>query len=116
MSAQDFGFCGSNYVAANPYQDRQKTVNWFIEVSQDQHSKEAFTLLGAPGKIELATPGLTGEVRGSWVLPGGSQCLWVIAENHKVVNDGVIRFVVPSKEFSKDQLEETFQAGELSRN
>ena len=56
LSAQDFGFCGSSYTAANPYQDRQRTVNWFIEVSQDANSKEVFTLLGAPGKAELATP------------------------------------------------------------
>lgn len=82
MSAEDFGFCGSSYVAANPYQDRQRTVNWFIEVSQDQHSKEVFTLLGAPGKYILpgSAQGVIGEeVRGMWVLPGGTQMLFVIA-------------------------------------
>ncbi len=78
MSAQDFGFCGSSYTAPNPYQDRQKTLNWFIEVSQDEHSKEIFTLLGAPGKSSIANPVGVGEVRGGWVLPGGVKAIYVI--------------------------------------
>jgi hypothetical protein len=77
---QDFGFCGSSYEAPNPYQDRQKTLNWYIEISQDEHSKEIFTLLGCPGKASIAHPAGTGEVRGGWVLPGSTQCLFVIAD------------------------------------
>lgn len=79
MPAIDFGFCGGAYKAANPYQDSQKAINWYIEVSQDLHSKELFTLLGSPGKASIAQPTAgIGEVRGCWVLPGGVKCLWVI--------------------------------------
>lgn len=80
-NGQDFGFCGSSYEAPNPYQDRQKTLNWYIEISQDEHSKEVFTLLGCPGKVSIGQPtGAVGEVRGAWVLPGGIQCIYVIAD------------------------------------
>lgn len=82
MPAQDFGFCGSSYTAPNPYQDRQKTLNWFVEVSQDEKSKETYTLLGAPGKLSLSTiKSDGGEMRGCWVLPGGTTALWVCAQN-----------------------------------
>lgn len=76
---KDFGFCGSSYTAPNPYQDRQRTVNWYIEVSQDEKSKEVYTLLGTPGLVSILQPsGGAGEVRGCWVLPGGTQSVWVI--------------------------------------
>lgn len=110
MSAEDFGFCGSSYRASNVYQDRQKTVNWFIEVSQDQHSKEAFTLLGAPGKTFLNNPSVNGEVRGCWVLPGGTQCLWVI-QSQVIVQT----MVVPATQTSIAQFSYT-NVGALSTN
>lgn len=81
MEARDFGFCGSTYTAPNPYQDLQRTLNWYIEISQDDKSKEIFTLLGAPGKSSIAKPAGTGEVRGAWVLPSGTQCIYVIGAN-----------------------------------
>jgi hypothetical protein len=34
----DFGFVGSAYTAPDPYQDRQKCINWYVEYSQDQKS------------------------------------------------------------------------------
>lgn len=82
MEARDFGFCGSSYQAPNIYQDDQKTINWYIEVSQDLNSKEIFTLLGCPGKVSIGQPiGDVGEVRGGWVLPGGTQCIFVIGSS-----------------------------------
>lgn len=72
----DFGFCGNAYEAANPYQDRQRTLNYYVEVSQDEKSKEKYTLLGVPGLNPILSLG-TGEVRGCWVLPGGQNALWV---------------------------------------
>lgn len=73
----DFGFVGGAYGAADPDQDAQELINWYVEVSQDEHSKEKKTLLGCPGLIQKATAG-AGEVRGAWELPGGTQSLWVI--------------------------------------
>lgn len=78
MPAQDFGFCGNAYEAPNPYQDRQRTVNWYIEVSQDEHSKELYTLLGTPGKTLIGQLATRGEVRGGWVLPGGTKAIFVV--------------------------------------
>jgi hypothetical protein len=63
---QDFGFVGSAYSAANPYQDRQICVNWYVEISANKGgtsittgstspSKTATALLGCPGLIQVAT-------------------------------------------------------------
>lgn len=72
----DWGFCGDAYAAANPDQDAQELINWFLEQAQSEHAKEKWTLLGCPGLLLAASLGV-GEVRGAWVLPGGAQCLWV---------------------------------------
>jgi hypothetical protein len=83
----DFGFVGSAYTAPDPYQDRQKCINWYVEYSQDQKSKTPTALLGCPGKNEIFDFSLTssdiaipdsGGVRGVWVLPGGEEALWVV--------------------------------------
>lgn len=76
----DWGFVGAAYAAANPDQDAQELINWYLEQSQDEHSKERWTLLGTPGTVQVASM-LAGEVRGGWVLPGGLQCLWVAGQN-----------------------------------
>jgi hypothetical protein len=83
----DIGFVGQAYDAPDPYQDSQKAVNWFVEVSQDEKSKTPTALLGAPGlnvtfDFSITTSGIaipnTGGVRGCWVLPGGVDALWVV--------------------------------------
>jgi hypothetical protein len=83
----DFGFVGQSYTAPDPYQDRQRTLNYYSEFSQDDKSKTPVALLGAPGLNEIldfsvttdiiAIPD-TGGVRGVWVLPGGTDALWVV--------------------------------------
>lgn len=78
MQGGDFGFCGSSYDAPNPYQDQQRTINWFIEASQDDKSKMQYGLLGAPGLNPILRPAPSGEVRGCWVLPGDLASLWVV--------------------------------------
>jgi hypothetical protein len=83
-----FGFVGPSYQAANPGQDNQALVNWFVEYDpnepnpmqpymNDADAKVALSLLGAPGLKALATIS-QGEVRGCWVLPGGNQALFVV--------------------------------------
>lgn len=76
----DFGFVGQSYTASDPAQDRQQTVNWYTEVSQDDKSKTPSALLGCPGLNPLLHvsngPG-GGEVRGCWVLPGGTSAIVV---------------------------------------
>lgn len=72
----DFGFVGSAYDAPDPYQDSQRSINYYVETSQDEKSKMPTALLSAPGLdslIELAV----GQVRGCWVLPGGEKAIAV---------------------------------------
>lgn len=85
----DFQFVGQSYTAPDPYQDRQRTLNFYPEVSQDGASKTPVALLGCPGLNEIldfsiTTSGIaipdTGGVRGVWVLPGGTDALWVVGE------------------------------------
>lgn len=87
MEAGDFGFVGQAYEAPDPYQDSQRLINWYVEVSQDGKSKTPTALLGCPGlnqilDFSLMTDGVavapTGGVRAVWVLPGGSDALWVV--------------------------------------
>lgn len=75
----DWGFVGQAYTASNPDQDSQELINWFLEVSQDERSKEKKTLLGVPGKLALLT--LSGQGRGGWVLPGDQQALVVMGSS-----------------------------------
>ena len=52
---QDFGFVGAAYTAADPYQDRQVLVNYYLEIDQTQGAKTPTALLGAPGLIQVAS-------------------------------------------------------------
>lgn len=83
-----FGFVGGAYDAANPVQDNQRLINWYVEIDRNEGSplqpgiivaeaKVALGLLGAPG-LEALTTAYSGEVRGAWVLPGNFQALFVI--------------------------------------
>lgn len=74
----DFGFVGQAYEAPMLLQDAQRLINWYCEVSEDKASKMPIALLGCPGLNPIAS-GVTGAVRGCWVLPGGTQALVVIS-------------------------------------
>lgn len=95
----DFSFVGGANAPANPNQDRQACINWYVEASPSKASKEPTSLLGCPGLIQLAAapgggaPGFSTSmtawpqpysgpflpVRGMWVLPGETQALAVIS-------------------------------------
>lgn len=95
----DFSFVGGEDTSANPYQDRQQLINWYVEVSPSKAAKEVKSLLGCPGLIQVAAapgggaPGFSSlmtewpqpstvtnlPVRGAWVLPGSNQGLVVMA-------------------------------------
>lgn len=49
----DFGFCGAEYVAPDPYQDSQRCINFYIETSLNPGSKTKVVLLGCPGLITI---------------------------------------------------------------
>ena len=54
----DFGLVGGADPTANPYQDAQTLINWYVEASPSKSAKEAVSLLGCPGLIQLvAAPG-----------------------------------------------------------
>ncbi len=84
-----FAFVGPAYQAANPGQDNQALINWFVEIDPNEPSpqsaaltaeaKVALGLLGVPGLISMSSA-FSGEVRGMWTLPGGAQVLCVIAQ------------------------------------
>lgn len=84
-----WGFVGPAYDAANPAQDSQRLINWYVEVDGNENNplqpgvigaeaKVALGLLGVPGLAALTTA-FSGPVRGAWVLPGNTQALFVIA-------------------------------------
>src|ERR1700689_5557693 len=95
----DFGFVGGFDRGTNPYLDAQTSINWYPELSPSKTAKEVASLLGAPGLVQVAAapgggaPGFTSSmtawpapstvtnlpVRGSWVLPGRTQALVVVA-------------------------------------
>lgn len=77
MNGLDFGFTGSSYPAPNPFQDLQSSINYYMEFSGEPGSKMPGTLLGCPGKNPIAQLPTVGQVRGAWVLPGGTQTIWV---------------------------------------
>lgn len=76
MPAWDF--IGGAYEAANPYQDDQTLINWYVEIDRNSEAKSPKALLGVPGLQEAVTSTYTGEVRGGWVLPGGEIAVLVI--------------------------------------
>jgi hypothetical protein len=86
-----WGLVGPAYQAANPQQDDQACINWFVEIDPNEpnpqsptmnaaEAKTALGLLGAPGLLALDTS-QSGEGRGVWVLPGWQQCVMVIGSS-----------------------------------
>lgn len=68
----DFNFVGPEYVAPNPYQDRQHLVNWYCEIDTNKAAKGSSPSLNpnASGAIGLlGTPGLILVASVSSVLP-----------------------------------------------
>lgn len=76
----DFGFVGPAYEAPMILQDAQRLINWYPEVAEVQGSKMPIALLGCPGLNPLLST-IAGQVRGMWVLPGGTTALVVVAQN-----------------------------------
>jgi hypothetical protein len=54
-SQQDFNFVGPAYTAADPFQDRQVLVNYYLEVDKTSGAKTPTALLGTPGLIQVAS-------------------------------------------------------------
>lgn len=72
----DFGFVGGFDEMPMTLQDAQRLINWFVQADPDPRAKEQIALLRSPGLAQVATS-QTGAVRGCWVLPGGTQALFV---------------------------------------
>lgn len=101
----DFGFVGQSYTAADPAQDRQQTLNWYPEISQDDKSKTPISLLGAPGLnplLHVSNGPSGGEVRGCWVLPGSTQAV-VVTGNYVTM----VTMTVPATQTSIAQFSVT---------
>jgi len=86
-----WGFVGPAYETANPAQDSQRLINWYVEIDPNEpsptqpvtnqsESKVALGLLGAPGLV-LLNSAYSGEVRGGWVLPGNTSALLVVGSS-----------------------------------
>lgn len=74
-----FEFVGPAYEAANPLQDCQRCINWFVEIDKTQGAKSPMSLLGSPGLSLLASTGYQGAIRGLWLLPNGLQAIGVVS-------------------------------------
>jgi hypothetical protein len=83
-----WGIAGPAYQAANPYQDNQACVNFYVEVDPNApnpqqptvevaEAKTELGLLGAPG-LSALTSAYSGAVRGAWGIPGNTTALFVV--------------------------------------
>lgn len=79
FEGEDFGFVGPAYEAPNLNQDAQRLINWYCEFDKSPGAKEAVGLLGTPGLNPIINSFIAGPVRGAWVLPGNTQCLFVVS-------------------------------------
>lgn len=106
----DFGFAAGSDETANRYQDAQRTINWYVEVSPSKGAKMAAALLGTPGLVQLVAapeggaPGFSSSttawpapstvtnlpVRCLWVLPGRTEALAVIGTAVYLVTQGPV--------------------------
>jgi hypothetical protein len=95
----DWGFVAGSDATTNPYQDAQQCINYYPELSPSKTAKEVASLLGSPGLVQVGAvpgggaPGFSSTmsawpqpssvtnlpVRGSWVLPGRTKALVVVA-------------------------------------
>jgi hypothetical protein len=81
----EFAFVGPSYEAANPLQDAQRLINWFVEIDQNSEAKAPIALLGTPGLVSIVA-GPSAPVRGMWTLPGNTQGAVVIGGNAYLFN------------------------------
>jgi hypothetical protein len=109
MIGFDPWFVGGSNTMADPYQDRQQSLNYYPEVSPDQRSKMPIALLGAPGLKEILDLGANREVRGCWVLPGGQRALVVCGNQIYRVD-----MTVPATQTSIAQFSTTLLGGTLT--
>lgn len=83
-----WGFVGPAYQAANPGQDNQASINWYVEADPNEpnpqnptanvaEAKVALGLLGVPGLVMLSDA-YSGEGRGVWALPGNMRAVFVV--------------------------------------
>jgi hypothetical protein len=84
-----FNFIGPAYTAANPMQDAQQLINWYLEIDPNPDAKSPVALLGCPGLVSVAVGPSGGEVRGMWELPGNTRSVVVIG-NTAYLFDGAI--------------------------
>jgi hypothetical protein len=99
----DPGFCGPSYQATDVLQDAQDAINYYLEQSPQPTSKKPIALLGAPGLNPVLSP-LTGQARGCWVLPGGSQALYVVGSAVFLVTISVPATSTSIPQFSSTQV------------
>lgn len=99
----EFGFVGPAYEAANPLQDCQRLINWFVETDRNEQAKTPVGLLGVPGLVDLGQSVYTGEVRGGWVLPGNNMAVVVIGSNALImtVNTAGTALTRPTFKYTK---------------
>lgn len=91
----DPGFCGASYIAADPLQDIQEAINWYLEKDPQEYAKEPIAMLGAPGLNALTSPG-NGIARpgGAYPLPGGKQAIYISGSNVNIVNPDYTQTIV----------------------
>lgn len=95
---RDLGFIGPAYQAPMILQDAETCINFYCEVAESANAKMPVALLGCPGLNEVANTGVTGAVRGCWVLPGSQEALFCVDD--KV---GVMSITVPATQTSIPQ-------------
>lgn len=103
FEGEDFGFCGAAYTAPMTLQDDQEAINWYLERDPEERAKEPLAMLGAPG-LNPVWNTITGPSRGSWMLPGGSQALIVVANIVYVVTITVPATQTSIPQFSVSQV------------
>jgi hypothetical protein len=81
-----FDFVGTAYEASDPMQDRQVSINWFVETDRNESAKSPIALLGSPGLQEALNTNLSGEVRGIWVLPNALKAVVVVSNQALLVS------------------------------
>jgi hypothetical protein len=105
----DFGFVNGFDSMPMGLQNNQRLINFYVQRDPDPRAKEQLALLGCPGLNPVAQ-GITGQVRGCWVLPGSQQALVAISN---VLYLAVI--TVPATQTSSPQYSLT-QVGTLLTN
>lgn len=74
-------FVGSSYEAAASLQDTQLSINYFVEMDQNEGAKTPKALLSAPGLSDLGQSTYTGEVRGMWAIESANSAIVVIGNS-----------------------------------